>query len=66
MIYPSIDKLLLIVDSKYRLVHIAAQRSVEISETGFLQKKENEYVSQKNIGRALEEVADGLIIIKKD
>ena len=35
MIYPSIDKLLNIVDSKYELVHIAARRSKEISETGY-------------------------------
>ena len=66
MIYPSIDKLLLLVDSKYRLVHIASQRSNEISETGHLQKCEKDYVSKKNIGRALEEVAEGLIIINKN
>ena len=30
MIYPSIDKMLLIVDSKYRLVHIAAKRARQI------------------------------------
>ncbi len=64
MIYPSIDKLLLLVDSKYRLVHIAAKRSIEMSETHHYQKKENEYVSKKNIGRALEEINDGLITIK--
>ena len=64
MIYPSIDKLLLHVDSKYRLVHVAAQRSIEISETGHLQMPEEDYVSSKNIGRALEEVEKDLIIIK--
>lgn len=66
MIYPSIDKLLLLVDSKYRLVHIAARRSEEISETGFLQKKPEDYVSSKNIGKALEEVAENLIKMKKN
>lgn len=66
MIYPSIDKLLQMVDSKYRLVHIASARSHEMSEKGLLQKREEEYHNKKNIGRALEEVADGLIIIKKD
>ena len=65
MIYPSIDKLLLLVDSKYRLVHIAARRSDEIKETGFIQMKDEEYVSKKNIGRALEEVAESLVIINK-
>ncbi|MDD5980329.1 MAG: DNA-directed RNA polymerase subunit omega [bacterium] len=63
MIYPSIDKLLNLVDSKYRLVHIVAKRSDEMTKTGYLQKKESEYVSTKNIGRALEEIADGLIKI---
>ena len=63
MIYPSIDKLLNLVDSKYRLVHVIAKRSDEISKFGHLQKKEDEYVSKKNLGRALEEIADGLIKI---
>ncbi len=65
MIYPSIDKLLNLVDSKYRLVHIIAKRSKEITENGYLQKPEIDYVSKKSIGRALEELADGLIIITK-
>ena len=65
MIYPSIDKLLNVVDSKYRLVHLAALRSDDIRENNNLQKNEEEYVSKKNIGRALEEVADNLIIIKQ-
>ena len=65
MIYPSIDKLLNIVESKYELVHIAARRSKQISKDGFLQMPESEYKSKKNIGRALEEVAEGLIIVKK-
>ena len=65
MIYPSIEKLLNIVDSKYELVHIAARRSKQISKDGFLQMPESEYKSKKNIGRALEEVAEGLIIVKK-
>ena len=66
VIYPSIDKILNIVDSKYELVHIVADRSKEMSRTGFYQLKEKQYVSKKNIGRALEEVAEGLIMIKKD
>ena len=32
MIYPSIDKLLNIVDSKYMLVHVAAKRSKQMLE----------------------------------
>ena len=65
MIYPSIDKLLNIVDSKYELVHIAARRSKQISIDGYLQMPESEYKSSKNIGRALEEVAEKLIEVKK-
>ena len=65
MIYPSIDKLLNVVDSKYRLVHLAALRSDDIRENNNLQKNEEDDVSKKNIGRALEEVADNLIIIKQ-
>ena len=65
MIYPSIDKLLNIVDSKYELVHIAARRSKEISETGYLQMPENEYKCKKNIGRALDEVSEGLLTVRK-
>ena len=64
MIYPSIDKLLNIVDSKYELVHIAARRSKQISKDGYLQFPENFYKSKKNIGRALEEVSEGKIEIK--
>ncbi len=64
MIYPSIDKLLNIVDSKYKLVHLVAKRSRQIYETKQLQKPENRYVSKRNIGRALEEIAEGLIHVK--
>ena len=64
MIYPSIDKLLNIVNSKYELVHIAARRSKEIFRTGETQMPESKYISVKNIGKALEEVAEGLIIVK--
>ncbi len=65
MIYPSIDKILTIVDSKYELVHIVANRSKEMTRTGFYQMDESEYKSKKEIGRALEEVYENLITIKK-
>lgn len=61
MIYPSIDKLLNIVDSKYKLVHVVAQRSRQMHDTKHYQMKEKDYKSTKNIGRALEEIAEGLI-----
>ncbi len=65
MIYPSIDKLLNLVGSKYELVHIAARRSKQIAKDEFLQMPITEYKSSKNIGRALEEVANGLIDVKR-
>ena len=64
MLYPSIDKLLNIVDSKYMLVHVASKRSKQMLETNHLQMKENEYTNKKELGRALEEVEKGLITIK--
>ena len=66
MIYPSIDKLLGQVGSKYLLVNIVAKRAKEVQETGHYQLKESEYVSKKNIGRALEEVAKDLIHLHND
>lgn len=66
MIYPSIDKLLNQVGSKYLLVNIISKRVSEMEETNHYQMKENEYKSKKPIGRALEEVSKGLIHIKED
>lgn len=64
MIYPSIDKLLNIVDSKYKLVHIVADRAKVMKEHHHFQMSENEYKSKKKIGRALEEIERGLITVK--
>ena len=65
MIYPSIDKLLNIVDSKYQLVHLAARRSKQIAKEGYLQMPESDYKCKKNIGRALEELSEGYLEVKK-
>ncbi|MBY0222111.1 DNA-directed RNA polymerase subunit omega [Mammaliicoccus sciuri] len=60
MLYPSVDSLKGKVDSKYTLVTLAAKRARE------LQEKRNEllhkYRSEKSVGRALEEVAAGVLI----
>ncbi len=64
MLYPSIDKLLTQVGSKYLLVNVVAKRAKEMEETGHFQMKENEYKSTKYLGRALEEVSNNLIHIK--
>lgn len=65
MIYPSIDKLLTIVDSKYALVYVAASRSKQMIKTNYYQKPLNQYKSCKTIGRALEEVYDNLIHVNE-
>lgn len=63
MIYPSIDKLLTKVSSKYLLVHIASRRAKEMTENKHYQMSESKYKCEKNIGRALEEVMEDLIQI---
>lgn len=65
MIYPSIDKLLTIVDSKYKLVHVASTRSKQMILNKHYQMKEENYVSKKEIGRSLEELEKGLIKIQE-
>lgn len=65
MIYPSIDKLLTVVDSKYTLVYIAANRSKQMIKNDYFQKPVSKYKSYKTIGRALEEVYDNLIHVEK-
>ncbi len=65
MLYPSVDKLLNIVDSKYKLVHVASIRSKQMSENKHYQMNEDEYVNKKELGRALEEIEKHLIKIKE-
>lgn len=60
----SIDKILNIVDSKYKLVYVVAKRSHQMAETKHYQMKESEYKSKKNIGRSLEELAANLIHVE--
>lgn len=66
MIYPSIDKILTKVGSKYLLVNLISKRVKEMKETEHYQMKDNEYHSKKDIGKALEEVNNGLIHIKEN
>lgn len=66
MIYPSIDKLLTKVGSKYLLVNIVSRRAKDMEAREYYQLKESEYESAKEIGRALEEVAKDLIHLKED
>jgi len=64
VIYPSIDKILTMVDSKYKLVHVVAKRSKEMRKTNHYQMEESNYQCDKNIGRALEEVLENLIHVE--
>ena len=64
MLYPSIDKLLNIVDSKYILVHVSSRRSKQMLDNHHFQMKEKSYVNKKELGRALEEIEKGLVKIK--
>ena len=66
MIYPSIDKILNSVESKYILVHVVSKRSKQMQETKKYQMKDKEYVSKRQIGKALEELEKGLITIQKN
>ena len=66
MLYPSIDSLLKKVSSKYLLVNVVAKRAKEMEETDHYQIKHDEYKSSKNIGKALEEIKQGLIHVKED
>lgn len=66
MIYPSIDKLLTSIDSKFELALFAARRSEEMTKTNFYQLAQEKYKSKKNIGKALEELNEGLIKIEKE
>ena len=66
MIYPSIDKLLTKVGSKYLLVNLVSKRAKEMQEKEYYQMKENEYNSSKEIGKSLEEIAKDLIHITEN
>ncbi len=66
MLYPSIDRLLQIIDSKYKLVHVVSIRAKEMLIKHHYQMKESEYLSKKEIGRSLEEVEKGLVRIKEN
>ena len=61
MRYPSIDKLLDKIDSKYKLVY-AASKVAEILETEKLHVEDSQCV--KSVGIALEEILDGKVDIE--
>lgn len=58
MRYPSIDELLEVVDSKYKLAYIAAKRAKTIQFEG---TSLEEFKCVKPVGVALEEILEGKI-----
>lgn len=59
MLYPSIDSLKRKIDSKYTLVAVASKRAREMQENNDCMLEET--VSKKPVGKALEEIAHGLL-----
>lgn len=68
LIYPSIDDLLEKVDSKYSLATLAAKRAHGFEEGTEDPNQEllEEYQTLSPVGKALEEVASGDIVIDPD
>lgn len=61
MLYPSIDSLLERIDSKYSLVILASKRAHALEEKTMPMLEE--YRSSKNVGKALEEINAGDLVI---
>lgn len=66
ILYPSIDKLLDKVDSRYSLAVLAAKRAHELEAGGVKMLPENDYKSPKPVGKALEEIVKGDVVIDPD
>lgn len=56
MRYPSVDKLLEKVDSKYKLAYIAAKRAKIIEEENYCAAEDS--ICAKPVGQALEEILE--------
>lgn len=61
LIYPSVDKLLEKVDSRYSLVMLASKRAEELDKGA--KPLLYDYDSNKSVGKALEEVVAGVVKI---
>ncbi|GIN70523.1 DNA-directed RNA polymerase subunit omega [Bacillus sp. J14TS2] len=62
MLYPSIDKLLNVIDSKYSLVTVSASRARRLQEES--NPLMENYKSHKFVGKALEELYAGELEVK--
>lgn len=65
LIYPSIDNLLEKIDSKYTLATLSAQRAHQIEDKNHKEHRKllDEYKSISYVGKALEEIASGDLVI---
>ncbi|HLQ74629.1 MAG TPA: DNA-directed RNA polymerase subunit omega [Alloiococcus sp.] len=65
LLEPSLDKLLEKIDSKYSLVMLAAKRAHELNDAEDLESEWllDEYKSIRNVGKALEEIESGDLVI---
>ncbi|MBS4193930.1 DNA-directed RNA polymerase subunit omega [Lederbergia citri] len=63
MLYPSIDKLMKVIDSKYSLVTIASRRARNMQDEE--NPKLEHYRSHKFVGKALEEIYGGVLKLKE-
>ena len=62
MLYPKLDVLKSKVNSKYMLVSLASKRARELFANPDTSKLDK-YTSQKEVGKALEEIAEGKISV---
>lgn len=86
LMYPSVDKLLEKVDSRYKLVALASKRALDLDEFNRIKERaeSNErevlldddqkkiaptverFSSKKSVGKALEEIEKGNVIIEEN
>ncbi|KXB59024.1 DNA-directed RNA polymerase subunit omega [Gemelliphila asaccharolytica] len=64
MLYPKLDTLKKVIDSKYMLVSLASKRARDLFKDPTSTKLEK-YKSVKEVGKALEEIAEGKIKVLK-
>ncbi|WP_134700308.1 DNA-directed RNA polymerase subunit omega [Ammoniphilus sp. YIM 78166] len=64
MIYPSIDKLVNKVESKYTLVSLASKRARQLRENE-RDIRVDKPISKKYVGIALEEILDAKLLFEK-
>ena len=63
-LYPSIDKLLDQVNSKYSMVIVSAKRAHELHDKA--EPLLDEYKSISHVGKALEEIVSGDLVLDPD